>query len=536
MTGKYAQVKTKLQLIFWPYLRLVLLFMVGYGLIDGALLTGAPSFEPSETLRELALPALLGTGLLLWFLWPRLRLLVGSGERRDLRLLLALLALVVMSGSAFCLHHVLRARLHALLVLPAPDAVDIRRPFGQYYQFRRQYLTPRRASLETTAETTDKGRRLVFTIYVSTPVLTSPADTLPQTLTPAKVWLGKSYSGSVAAGAPAAEKEAAFQALARRSQLAFGQERFANPAGYYVRLPNTEVRAAYLRAARRSGMCPAAASYPLLVLAPADGAFAERGLSSLRGLLAWLGLGSVLFFSLLLIPRLSALQLLHFQAGRRRRLQWPAELRLRPGYRLTPLLLGANVLLFLVMALTTRSGVNSVAGADLLAWGANFGPAVAQGQVWRLLSSTFVHGNVLHLGNNMALLWLLGNLLEGPVGTGRLTLVYAAAGLGGSLASLVWHFETLSVGASGAIFGLMGAALVLGWRRALPPGLSGVMMSLVGSLCLLSLGLGWLMPGVDNAAHLGGLLTGAGLGLGLSPGLRRRAAALVAADEERGPT
>lgn len=62
------------------------------------------------------------------------------------------------------------------------------------------------------------------------------------------------------------------------------------------------------------------------------------------------------------------------------------------------------------------------------------------------------------------------------------------------------------------------------------------MMLLVGSLCLLSLVLGWLMPGVDNAAHLGGLLTGAGLGLGLSPGLRRRAAALVAADEERGPT
>ena len=68
MTGKYAQVKTKLQLIFWPYLRLVLLFMVGYGLIDGALLTGAPGFEPSEMLRELALPALLGAGLLLWFL------------------------------------------------------------------------------------------------------------------------------------------------------------------------------------------------------------------------------------------------------------------------------------------------------------------------------------------------------------------------------------------------------------------------------------------------------------------------------------
>lgn len=94
MTEKYAQVKTKLQLIFWPYLRLVLLFVASYGLVDGALLTGAPSFEPSETLRELALPALLGTGLVGWFLWPRLRLLVGSGKRRDLRLLLALLALV----------------------------------------------------------------------------------------------------------------------------------------------------------------------------------------------------------------------------------------------------------------------------------------------------------------------------------------------------------------------------------------------------------------------------------------------------------
>ena len=85
----------------------------------------------------------------------------------------------------------------------------------------------------------------------------------------------------------------------------------------------------------------------------------------------------------------------------------------------------------------------------------------------------------------------------------------------------------------------MGATLVLvlGWRRALPPGLlNGLLVALVGSLCLLSLVLGWLMPGVGNAAHLGGLLTGAGLGLGLSPELRQRAAALVAADEERGPT
>ncbi|WP_188559238.1 rhomboid family intramembrane serine protease [Hymenobacter glacieicola] len=196
-----------------------------------------------------------------------------------------------------------------------------------------------------------------------------------------------------------------------------------------------------------------------------------------------------------------------------RGVSWP-----RPGYRVTPLLLWLNVLVYLAMVAT---GVNAwqPAGTDLVQWGSNFSPLTPT-QPWRLLTSCFVHGGAAHLVLNMASLVFLGLLAEGFVGGRRLLVGYVLSGVGGSLLSWYWHTQGLnSVGASGAIFGWYGLLLATLVRRPATFTRTGryTMLLFVFYLLASSLAGGLQAHTTDNAAHVGGLLTGSLLGLLAAP-------------------
>ncbi|PJJ48089.1 rhomboid family intramembrane serine protease [Hymenobacter chitinivorans] len=191
---------------------------------------------------------------------------------------------------------------------------------------------------------------------------------------------------------------------------------------------------------------------------------------------------------------------------------------LRPSasYYITPLLLALNFLVFALMVLADVDAFEPRA-ADLIRWGSNFSPLSLHQQPWRLLTSCFVHGGLAHLLLNSLALLFLGRLTESLVGPRALLLLYLASGVGGSLTSAWWHTMGVnSVGASGAIFGLYGLLLALALTGAVPLsrpqryGLLWLVMLLVPSQ--LQAGLEGGGP-TDNAAHLGGLLTGSLLGL-----------------------
>ncbi len=132
------------------------------------------------------------------------------------------------------------------------------------------------------------------------------------------------------------------------------------------------------------------------------------------------------------------------------------------------------------------------------------------GEWWRLLTNVFVHGSLLHIAFNMWCLWNLGQLCESLYGRWTYAAVYLICGLGASLASAAWHPFVPSVGASGAIFGLAGAlitALKLGEFSVPRSALSGTLRSL-GAFVVYNLIFGFVLPGVDNTAHIGGLITG----------------------------
>jgi membrane associated rhomboid family serine protease len=132
------------------------------------------------------------------------------------------------------------------------------------------------------------------------------------------------------------------------------------------------------------------------------------------------------------------------------------------------------------------------------------GPPVAGGEWWRIVSSGFLHFDLLHIGFNMVLLWWLGQMLEPALGRIRFGLLYACALLSGSLGVLLLDPGALTGGASGAVFGLMGAAFLLMRRRGVDPMQSGI-----GGLLVVNLLLTFARPGISIGGHLGGLVGGA---------------------------
>lgn len=154
--------------------------------------------------------------------------------------------------------------------------------------------------------------------------------------------------------------------------------------------------------------------------------------------------------------------------------------------------------------------------SNLLRLGAKYGPLIASGEWQRLLICIFLHGNVWHLFLNTYALFQLGRIVEGIYGCRKFFIAYVLSGLSGSFLSFLLNFRQVGVGASGAIFGLAGL-LFAGGLKYRNTSLHRLGMSLLPFI-FINLLIGFTVPAIDNAAHVGGLLAGMGLGWIIAPG------------------
>lgn len=175
----------------------------------------------------------------------------------------------------------------------------------------------------------------------------------------------------------------------------------------------------------------------------------------------------------------------------------------------TTAIIAVNVAIFVLgVAIDSGRGLGMSGGlGELQARGALFGPAVAAGDWWRIVTSGFLHSGLMHVGFNMFLIYILGTQIEQALGAGRYVLLYFGSLLAGSLGSLLLQPEAAAVGASGAGFGLMGAFAVVAWARGLDVWQSGI-----GGLILLNIVITFAIPGIAIGGHLGGLVGGTLLG------------------------
>jgi membrane associated rhomboid family serine protease/Flp pilus assembly protein TadD len=186
-----------------------------------------------------------------------------------------------------------------------------------------------------------------------------------------------------------------------------------------------------------------------------------------------------------------------------------------PSFFITVGLMGLNVLVFLVMVLR---GVSPIAPSpqQAIAFGADYGPLTLNGEWWRLVTSMFVHFGIVHIGLNMWCLWNLGRAAEQLMGRVSYLLAYFVSGLFSSIASVYWHPMGASAGASGAIFGIAGALVSYVYLRKTPSHLTinKKMLGSLGTFIAYNLAFGAL-PGISNAAHIGGLAMGLVVGAAL---------------------
>jgi rhomboid protease GluP len=181
-----------------------------------------------------------------------------------------------------------------------------------------------------------------------------------------------------------------------------------------------------------------------------------------------------------------------------------------PRVPVTLWLIAANIAVFVIM-LGFGAGLWHGNNNVQLAWGANFGPATKDGEWWRLGSALFLHFGLFHLALNMISLWDGGRLVERMFGPARFVLIYIFSGLTGNLLSLIAQGDrAVSGGASGAIFGVYGALMVFLWRERSRLNASEFKWLFWGAVgfSIVTIVLGLQITGIDNAAHIGGLIGG----------------------------
>jgi membrane associated rhomboid family serine protease len=183
--------------------------------------------------------------------------------------------------------------------------------------------------------------------------------------------------------------------------------------------------------------------------------------------------------------------------------------------RVTQVLIAINVVVFFAQVAAGGGGLRADEGRVYLD-GVLFGPWVADGDWWRLVSSGFLHADPIHLLLNMVALFFLGQWLEPALGAVRFLALYAASLFAGALGVILLGNSDPTVGASGAVYGLMGAAFVLLYRRGINP-----FQTWLGGILIINLLFTFSIPNISKGGHIGGLIGGC------------IAALLIAASEER---
>jgi len=169
----------------------------------------------------------------------------------------------------------------------------------------------------------------------------------------------------------------------------------------------------------------------------------------------------------------------------------------------TYVLIAINLAAFLAELASGASATTIGVGSSLIADGAVYGPGIEDGEWYRLITGGFLHAGILHIALNMFVLYVLGRLLEPAIGTPRFVTLYLVSLLAGSFGALLLDPDVPTVGASGAVYGVMGATIVIARRRG-----AEQIVSQIGIWLVLNIVLSFTINGISIGGHLGGLLGG----------------------------
>jgi rhomboid protease GluP len=195
-------------------------------------------------------------------------------------------------------------------------------------------------------------------------------------------------------------------------------------------------------------------------------------------------------------------------------------------YFITPIIVYLNVLVLTAMVVVGISPLDPTAD-QLIQWGGNVRFLTLSGESWRLLTACFLHIGMIHLFMNLNALIFVGFIIEKQIGSLRFGLTYLLTGLFASVISVYWNDNIISAGASGAVFGIYGLYLVLLLFNVVEKSIKKTFLASIVLFVLYNLLYGFAKEGIDNAAHIGGLISGVLIGLIFIPGLKPTSSSLL---------
>ena len=500
----------KIRYLCVPLLALAAAVLAGYSLLNWALVARTNLVPLGDNVVDYWIP--LGTSwiLVIFLIQPALGLLKRD-KKGNLTILYHAAAVAVVAVPTFVAQGYIRAATGD--ITRVKEVGDIASATVTKYYAADSVCVDYKASLfEPVVSTSGRNNEWInVDLYDAEPLCVRQSTGAKNPT----VWIGIKSNTSFSSSLSRSEQEAAYKAFLQRADTQFQQE---DPQSYrFFERVGRNADAKGFGAALRHALAPDAVT-AAIVLVPHKEAFEQRTGNRLAWTFGAFAIGTIGWLVLILLRPLDPEKVAQRvewgrgpgSKGKRELLEFLVPRRGNYGL---PILIDVNILVFVAMVLA-GAGFGSFDTDDLLAWGANYRPALHGLGVFRLITSQFVHGGIMHLAGNLFGLLLAGTFLLPIVGNAGLILCYVVAGTGASIASVVVHPATVSVGASGAIFGLFGTLLTLLCLRDESLGASrkAVLFS-AGAYVAVNLFLGAVSQVTDNAAHVGGLAAGVVLGL-----------------------
>ena len=510
----------KIKLLYIPFLLTAIGMWILYTFLNWLFVIHLEVLSIKEVIVNFGLPLALPWIPILFYIKPKLKLLklTTKGGHSWMGFYLVMLWIILFVPATIAQHYIQTAtgKLTQLQNITEIDSL----PKTKYYTVKEFYIEKKNIGTHTSFEVTGKhNENFNINIYVAVPMYRNYVDT-----THVISWLGLTYSKRIGNNLEQKEKEDAYEAFAEESQKEFDDVDL-NAFVYLSRVPNSDEREGLNEALKKSSMYKSTNTAHFFL--SVNELFKKRNGSKGIFLTVTSILGAVIWLLTILTTEFDKKALQLYEAGKLNAKEDVNEfidyIKPKERFFITPIIMYLNVGIFLVMFFMGL-GFMSFESEDLIVWGANYGPLTAHGEWWRLLTSTFLHGGFMHLAANMYGLLFVGIFLEPVLGKMKYLGIYLITGIIASGVSLWWNDTVVSIGASGAIFGLYGALLALLITGVFPKEMGKAFMVstmiFVGYNLVVGLVIGIFGNGTDNAAHIGGLVSGFLIGLALYPMLK----------------
>lgn len=483
----------KLKIIFIPYLITFITIISTYTFLRWLLDIELDAFSANDEIFEFYIPFAISFVVLPLLMRKRVRFLTTKKGKEFGSFLLFIMSVALLIPLSV-LQVVITTSPYNLIELNNESEI-VKFSEEKYFNISTFDIQPNSALYDTQVRVEGRhGESLKTNLYITVPMNRN-----------LNIWHGIFFRHSMSNRATDIEKEDEYKKFIDRSNKEF-QEYDYTKAQYFELLTKSEFRENFLRVIRKKHSFSSEA----YVLLPRYHKFEQRAAATYDFFIMISILGAIIVFAFLKMPIVDEQKLKEYKTNKYPKDDFSSKVInifiFKAGCPATTVLVNLTIIIFIYC---TFIGINPFypSANKLLEIGGVKRDLVLQGEYWRLMSAVFIHAGIAHLFLNVMCLCIFGPMLERFIGSFKYILVFLISGIMGSVASITWYESTVSIGASGAIYGALGALIVLAYYEVLDKPSRSIVWVLAFSLISTGVAMG-LFLNIDNAAHFGGLLAG----------------------------